>query len=452
MFASVESEIQQRLLQQLGFTQGVLPVRYLGVPLIASKLSITDCNPIIEKVKKKLEKWSVKTLTYAGRLQLISSVIFHYQTYWSMIFVLPKTVLNHIEAMCRKFMWSGKLEKNAIALVAWNKVCVPKEEGGLALKQLKVWNLADVGHKLWKVIAGHQCLWTRWVRQVYLKQDCIWTVPHRVNDPWTWRKVLKLRSNFAPYIKTVVGDGRETNLFFDRWLEVGPIIDMIGADNNQWGKNIRVADWRCNGEWSIPRTFKRRYPDIAEGIQAVALTQQKDRVIWIPNMSKHYTIDSFHKQVRVIRPRVNWHRLVWTGKLPQKYKFCLWLLAHQKLKTRELLQGKGMVINSTCVFCNAASESCQHLFFACSYTNAVWKSVLGKIGNVHRNPGMWGTELAWLRTVCKGRNRSSKQIQMTLLCIVYNLWGERNNRIFRQESKDEEGLINLITRTISMIK
>ncbi|KAL0443759.1 UNVERIFIED_CONTAM: hypothetical protein Slati_2098600 [Sesamum latifolium] len=36
---------RDRLLRVLGFQEGQLPVRYPGLPLIASRLSLSDCKP-----------------------------------------------------------------------------------------------------------------------------------------------------------------------------------------------------------------------------------------------------------------------------------------------------------------------------------------------------------------------------------------------------------------------
>nr|GEY32967.1 hypothetical protein [Tanacetum cinerariifolium] len=54
---------------------GKLPVRYLGVPLITKQISINDCKPLVNKVKTKINDWKNKSLSYAGRLQLIASVL-----------------------------------------------------------------------------------------------------------------------------------------------------------------------------------------------------------------------------------------------------------------------------------------------------------------------------------------------------------------------------------------
>lgn len=47
-----------------------------------------------------------------------------------------------IEAACHHFVWAGKWDKRSLSLVAWSDVCVPRNEGGLGIKQVKVWNRA----------------------------------------------------------------------------------------------------------------------------------------------------------------------------------------------------------------------------------------------------------------------------------------------------------------------
>lgn len=74
-FCGVSDELKHQLLNQLGFSEGKLPIKYLGLTLIASKLSINYCGPIIERIQKKINSWSAKLLSYAGRLVLINNVI-----------------------------------------------------------------------------------------------------------------------------------------------------------------------------------------------------------------------------------------------------------------------------------------------------------------------------------------------------------------------------------------
>jgi len=88
--AGIPEDKQQQLLQLTGFAQGSFPVKYLGIPLSLRKWSIADCHALVEKITTRINTWTTRHLSYAGRLQLINSVIFSLHTYWSSMFILPK--------------------------------------------------------------------------------------------------------------------------------------------------------------------------------------------------------------------------------------------------------------------------------------------------------------------------------------------------------------------------
>ncbi|VFQ93025.1 unnamed protein product, partial [Cuscuta campestris] len=71
-------EIKDRtedILALVPFPQGKLPVRYLGLPLTSQRASERDFAPLVNKVDEHIRKWNAKTLSAAGRLELIRSVI-----------------------------------------------------------------------------------------------------------------------------------------------------------------------------------------------------------------------------------------------------------------------------------------------------------------------------------------------------------------------------------------
>ncbi|KAL0302793.1 UNVERIFIED_CONTAM: LINE-1 reverse transcriptase [Sesamum angustifolium] len=69
------------MVEYLGFQEGLLPVKYLGVPLNSSRLTVADCRPLINKIDTRLAGWNQQNLSYAGRVQLIKSVLSTLHTY-----------------------------------------------------------------------------------------------------------------------------------------------------------------------------------------------------------------------------------------------------------------------------------------------------------------------------------------------------------------------------------
>ena len=66
---------QQWIASHLELSSGELPVRYLGLPLISKQLTAKECSPLIQAVRTRLLSWKAKLLSYAGRMELIKSVL-----------------------------------------------------------------------------------------------------------------------------------------------------------------------------------------------------------------------------------------------------------------------------------------------------------------------------------------------------------------------------------------
>ena len=63
------------LMAVLGYKQGSLPMKYLGLPLGAKFKDKTIWNQILEKTKIKLAGWKKLYLSKGGRVTLIKSTL-----------------------------------------------------------------------------------------------------------------------------------------------------------------------------------------------------------------------------------------------------------------------------------------------------------------------------------------------------------------------------------------
>lgn len=77
--------------------EGSLSVKYLGVPLISTRLSAAECDVLKDKILGRNKGWTNKSLTYGGRAQFTQSILF--QVFWTSIFVLPQRILKDIERL-----------------------------------------------------------------------------------------------------------------------------------------------------------------------------------------------------------------------------------------------------------------------------------------------------------------------------------------------------------------
>lgn len=83
IFGNVKDEIKQRIVQVTGFTTRDFPFRYLGVPITSKKISISDCDVLVDNITKRILCWTSRHLSYAARNVLVDVVLMSTHSYWA---------------------------------------------------------------------------------------------------------------------------------------------------------------------------------------------------------------------------------------------------------------------------------------------------------------------------------------------------------------------------------
>ncbi|GKB87032.1 putative reverse transcriptase domain, reverse transcriptase zinc-binding domain protein [Tanacetum coccineum] len=104
-FCNVLNHVKLAILNVMPFEEGSLPVKYLGLPLVSSRLVYRDCKELVVKVQDRIGDWKKKFLSFVGRLQLTQSVISSMHIYWASMFILPSLIMSDIEQLMRGFLW-----------------------------------------------------------------------------------------------------------------------------------------------------------------------------------------------------------------------------------------------------------------------------------------------------------------------------------------------------------
>ncbi|XP_020243601.1 uncharacterized protein LOC109821859 [Asparagus officinalis] len=186
--SGIDDSLKQQICSYLNFSEGILPVRYLGVPLISKRLSCLDCSALLSRISEKFQNWQKrKVLSYAGRLQLIKSVILGIHIFWTNNYILPSKVLRKIDSLCSEFLWNRK-----IPLVSWNSVCQNKKQGDLGVFSARIWNQATAIKIMWLIHLKKDHLWVKWIHGNYLSHANVWQVQVKINDSWMWKQIIKM--------------------------------------------------------------------------------------------------------------------------------------------------------------------------------------------------------------------------------------------------------------------
>jgi len=161
-----------RIRQLTAIPPGVMPFRYLGVPVAAQRLQVAHFAPFTDKITMYINSWTAACLSFAGRAELIRSVLQGVDCFWLSIFPIPSAIIDRVTRLCRNFLWRKRHHP-----ISWESMCLPKSEGGLGFRDLKTWNDALLAKYLWNIHKKKDTLWVRWVHQIYLRGDV---------SPWMW--------------------------------------------------------------------------------------------------------------------------------------------------------------------------------------------------------------------------------------------------------------------------
>lgn len=434
----VDLDLRIAITNQLNFKPGTLPVKYLGVPLISTRLTYQNCLALIDRITSRIKVWTSASLTYAGRLQLIKSTLFSIQVYWSSMFILPCATVRKIESILSAFLWKGTTLTPTGAKVAWTSLCYPLQEGGLGIKSMKTWNKAALLKHVWRLLSEGTSLWVIWVHSVLLKGRCFWYTNVPSTSSWSWRKILQSRSWCKGLFTPCIGNGRDTFLWLDYWLpdnkrfcDLFPF-RVLSSTGLPW--DAKVSDIILDGRWAFPPGHSDLQP-VWNSILSQPRLHLCDYYTWPGHSSGNFSIDSAWELLRDSRPLDSLYHLIWfKGHIPRQ-AFILWIASMERLHTMDRLTSFGIISSSTCVLCGMHNETHDHLFFQYTYSSILWGNISAKTLIAWPSLTWNGLLLGAGSTLRNNKEFSHIIARLVLSTSVYFIWFERNNRIFNKVFK-----------------
>ncbi|KAL0804295.1 hypothetical protein Bca101_096785 [Brassica carinata] len=371
------AEILKQMADRFGLASGSLPVKYLGLPLMPNKMNRRDYQPLIDKVIKRISSWTNRHLSFAGRLELIKSVLYT----------------------------SARSAK-----VSWDSVCTPKKVGGLGLRRLQYANQVFSLKLIWLLFAGTGSLWVAWVKSYVIEGRPFWTTDFTGIGSWIWRRLVKLRDLARPFLICQVRSGNLASFWHDNWTGLGPLIHLTGANGPRVSGlsiELTVNQAASRGAWSVPRG---RHP-ILLLLRAC-----------LPEMPAD--LNSSLPDIYLWRNTPNTPSTVF--------------LSSMTMPTRDKLRRWGIQVSSVCPLCDSADESREHLFFTCMFSLDFWNRVFATAP--HSPPSTFEHCLIWFRSVSADA-KLKIIFKIIFQAVVYLLWKERNSRIHNFVSRSVNSLL-----------
>nr|GEW88148.1 RNA-directed DNA polymerase, eukaryota [Tanacetum cinerariifolium] len=297
--------------------------RYLGVMVGECMSRHNAWASTVDKLRYRLSKWKVKTLSIGGRLTILKAVLGASPLYNMSIFKVPKGILNSMEAIRSKFFNGMEPSTNKITWAAWNKVLASKENWGLGVSSYHALNRA---------------LLFKWV------DTCFW---------------------------------------YDNWLGDKPLKDLFPRlFALELNKEVTVAD-KVQGV--VLSSFRRpvragskyqHLTDLNSLMESVSLSHSCHR--WICDLSGDGEFRV--KEVRNFLDNLFLPSYAdatrWVKYIPIKINIFVWRARRDFLPTRVNLSRRGILLeSSSCPLCLSSEENIHHVLFGCGLAESIFRRI-----------------------------------------------------------------------------
>ena len=189
-------------------------------------------------------------MSQAGREILIKTIIQAIPTYTMSCFKLPKGLIREIEILIRKFWWGYRGEERKSHWISWEKLCQPKNEGGMVFKELSKFKDSLLAKQIWRFENNEECLFHRVFKAKFFPHCSVLDCEVSNKGSFTWKSIIQAKHviDLGPVWR--IGNDQSVKIRGDRWLPqisaskiVSPVsvlppgskvCDLIDQEKHQW--------------------------------------------------------------------------------------------------------------------------------------------------------------------------------------------------------------------------
>ncbi|XP_020874084.1 uncharacterized protein LOC110226497 [Arabidopsis lyrata subsp. lyrata] len=206
--------------------------------LLFCKATVEECSSLLN-ILHQYEKVS-------GKEVLLKSIITAIPAYSMSCFLLPMRIIKQIERAMRGFWWSSSKDKHKIPWVAWRKITNPKNVGGLAIRDLKDFNVALLAKQSWRLLQQPFSLMARVFKAKYYPKQNLFEAKVKSQSSYAWKSISQGTQLLSYGLKYLVGNGTTINVWRDPWLPLNPHRPARGPGQYMY-PHMKVADLLQHG-------------------------------------------------------------------------------------------------------------------------------------------------------------------------------------------------------------
>lgn len=349
---------------------------YLGMPekIGGSKKQIFSF--VQERLNGRVNSWSGRLLSKGGKEVQIKSVAQTVPTYVMSCYLLPQDTCKKVSAAVARFWWSTGNSNRGLHWVAWDKICVPEEEGGLGFRDFRDFNLALLAKHVWRLLTSPQSLLARVLKGRYYRHSNPLRTGKANSPSFGWSSLMAAKPVLVNGLRRTIGTGAETKVWEDVWIPTEPARAAkpktvnIDPDLKEW--NIDLLKEVVAAE-DVPRILSLR----------ISKSGHIDGYSWKHTTSGCYTVKSGYaiaveqrnksEKEMILEPSCkDLKKKVWKLKALRKIKHFLWQALSDYVASASKLKERHCGSDTVCQCCGSDIETINHMLFESPLAVQCW--------------------------------------------------------------------------------
>ncbi|WVZ63074.1 hypothetical protein U9M48_012739 [Paspalum notatum var. saurae] len=200
----------------------------------------------------------------------------------------------------------------------------------------------------------------------------------------------KASALFTAAVDTIVGNGRSTKFWTDRWVQGKTLAELApnlfntipkktvqrrtvsqALDNRRWVSDIKGAlTVQVLSEYLL-------VSDLVDGVELQPDTP--DQHLWKLSSSGVYSCKSAYDSMFTRTISFSPWKRIWKSWAPMNCRFFIWLAINNKCWTSNRLAKRGLPHQPACPFCDQAEETINHILAGCVLSREVWTWILREL-------------------------------------------------------------------------
>ncbi|KAL9670577.1 hypothetical protein QQ045_008130 [Rhodiola kirilowii] len=187
----------------------------------------------------------------------------------------------------------------------------------------------------------------------------------------SWKEVCK--------IKKEGGLGLRDLSTLNDAMRLNQLRKVSNEDGGVWNSWLRAYWTRGNDWWDVNSINKTSWVirdiEASKKLSSRFVTIQHRWLCW-KGYGNDFSVNDTYDTLIEHSDKVYWHKLVWNRFNSPRSSFHLWLLARNRLLTKDRLENMRLLVDTNCVLCTGMVESRNHLFFEGHFAKGILLAVL----------------------------------------------------------------------------